>query len=299
MMTQNTRFSRGIERSMQFLYTRKLFAAILIAIYSVAIVMLHDPLVNVSVFVMKKMSIPGYNLFISLLTLTLMISLMIVVFFQLKKHSNQLKIKIILLMFIVSWLVMHYVFLLEMNIEIIHAFAYGGLIYLFYGYFRLYAAAVIFSIPVMLFDEWNQYVNLYPNYNQYWELNDVVLDILGEVFILVVFYALNITSVKSFKPLYKKPEFIFLIVSTLLFIVLSESQVFATHTVYKCERTVFTMCNLPHEGTDWYIHTITKKHYLVLSPKDAMLIIIFICSLLLYWDRKSLPKSDSLDRVLK
>ncbi len=287
MMSQNTRFSKGIERSMRFLYSRKLLAALFISIYAVAILLMHDPLVKVSVFVMKRMSIPGYDLFITILTLSLLSVVLGVVIFQLKKHTDNLKIKIMLLLFIVIWLSVHYVFLLEMNIEIIHAFAYGGLIYLFYGYFRSYAAAVIFSIPVMLFDEWNQYINLYPTYNQYWELNDVVLDTLGEVFVLVVFYVLNITSIRPTKPWYKTTEFRFLLLSCLLFVFLCETEIFVTHTQYNTDHTWFIMSKLPHEGSDWYIHQLTKKRYLILSPKDAMLTIVFICSLLLYWDRKS------------
>lgn len=285
-MSQNTRFSKGVERMMQFLYARKVLAAILISIYSVAILLMHDPLVKVSVFVMKRMSIPGYNLFISLLTLILLSLILGVVIYQLKKHTNQLKIKIILLVFILLWLGLHYVFLLEMNIEIIHAFAYGGLIILFYGYFRSYAAALIFSIPVMLIDEWNQYINLYPTYNQYWELNDVILDSLGEVFVLITFYCLNITKVVINQKWYKTPAFILMIGTIIVFYELIEFSVISTHTMSSTKQTIFIMSRLPHEGTDWYVHQLTKKRYLILSPKDALLVMVFMCSILMVGDRK-------------
>ena len=285
-MSQNTRFSKGVERMMQFLYARKVLTALLISIYSVAILLMHDPLVKVSVFVMKRMSIPGYNLFISLLTLILLSLILGVVIYQLKKHTNQLKIKILLLVFILLWLGLHYVFLLEMNIEIIHAFAYGGLIILFYGYFRLYAAALIFSIPVMLIDEWNQYINLYPTYNQYWELNDVILDSLGEVFVLITFYCLNITKVVINQKWYKTPAFILMIGTIIVFYELIEFSIISTHTMSSTKQTIFIMSRLPHEGTDWYVHQLTKKRYLILSPKDALLVMVFMCSILMVGDRK-------------
>ena len=285
-MSQNTRFSKGVERMMQFLYARKVLTALLISIYSVAILLMHDPLVKVSVFVMKRMSIPGYNLFISLLTLILLSLILGVVIYQLKKHTNQLKIKILLLVFILLWLGLHYVFLLEMNIEIIHAFAYGGLIILFYGYFRSYAAALIFSIPVMLIDEWNQYINLYPTYNQYWELNDVILDSLGEVFVLITFYCLNITKVVINQKWYKTPAFILMIGTIIVFYELIEFSIISTHTMSSTKQTIFIMSRLPHEGTDWYVHQLTKKRYLILSPKDALLVMVFMCSILMVGDRK-------------
>jgi hypothetical protein len=293
MMIYTTSFSRKLSKAIDFLHERKKLTLALMCLYSFLIIKLHDPLVNASVFVMKRMSIQGYNTFISSLALTALLSLIFILFVQLRKHQNQLQLKLILLVSIISILLLHYIYLLEMNIEIIHAFAYGGLVVLFFAFFKRWAAAVIFSIPVMLIDEWNQYINLYPTYVEYWELNDVLLNILGEIFVLCFLFSLNIFPVKSISSWFKKPEFALLLILILFFTIGTVIGFFATHQIYSTEVTIFNMSRLQNHTSSWHIHGLTKKVYYILSPKEALLTFTFLCTLLIFLDEVVLRKNDS------
>jgi hypothetical protein len=289
-MIHSTSFSRKISNIIDFLNERKKLTFSLMFLYSFLIIKLHDPLVNVSVFVMKRMSIQGYNTFISILALTSLLCLIAVLIAQLKKHQNQLQLKLILLFSIISILLIHYVYLLEMNIEIIHAFAYGGLVVLFFAFFKRWAAAVIFSIPVMLLDEWNQYINLYPTYVEYWELNDVLLNMLGQIFVLCFLFSLNIFPNKHNYVWFKKPELfmlVFLVLSFTLFTVLG---LFSTHQNYVTETTIFNMSKLQNHTVSWHIHGLTKKVYYILTPKESLFLFTVICSLLIVLDEYLLRK---------
>jgi hypothetical protein len=290
MMIHITSFSRKLSKAIDFLHERKKLTLALMCLYSFLIIKLHDPLVNASVFVMKRMSIQGYNTFISSLALTALLSLIFILFVQLRKHQNQLQLKLILLVSIISILLLHYIYLLEMNIEIIHAFAYGGLVVLFFAFFKRWAAAVIFSIPVMLIDEWNQYINLYPTYVEYWELNDVLLNILGEIFVLCFLFSLNIFPVKSISSCFKKPEFALLLILILFFTIGTAIGFFATHQIYSTEVTIFNMSRLQNHTSSWHIHGLTKKVYYILSPKESLVLFTIMCSLLLVLDEYLLRK---------
>lgn len=292
-MIQTTSFSRKISNVINFLYERKKLTLALMFLYSYLIIRLHNPLVNASVFVMRRMSIKGYNTFISSLALTALLSLIFILFVQLRKHKNQLQLKLMLLVSIISFLLLHYIYLLEMNIEIIHAFAYGGLVVLFFAFFKRWAAAVIFSIPVMLIDEWNQYINLYPTYVEYWELNDVLLNILGEIFVLCFLFSLNIFPDKSRLSWFKKPEFLLLGFLVLFFTICTAIGLFATHQVYSTEATIFNMSRLQNHTSSWHIHGLTKKIYYILSPKEALFVLTLVCSSLIFLDEFVLRKSDT------
>ena len=291
-MIHSTSFSRKISNAIDFLHKRKKLTFSLMILYSFLIIKLHDPLVNVSVFVMKRMSIQGYNTFISSLALTALLSLIFILFVQLRKHQNLLQLKLNLLVSIISILLIHYVYLLEMNIEIIHAFAYGGLVVLFFAFFKRWAAAVIFSIPVMLLDEWNQYINLYPTYVEYWELNDVLLNMLGQIFVLCFLFSLNISHKKSSCEWFKKPEFFMLVFLVLFFTLFTALGFFSTHQIYSTDTTIFNMSRLQNHEVSWHIHGLTKKVYYILTPKEALLTFTFLCTLLIFLDEVVLRKNN-------
>lgn len=290
MMIHSTSFCRKISNAIDFLHEHKKLTFSLMFLYSFLIIKLHDPLVNASVFVMKRMSIQGYNIFISILALTSLLSLIAVLIVQLKKHQNLLQLKLILLVSIISILLIHYVYLLEMNIEIIHAFAYGGLVVLFFAFFKRWAAAVIFSIPVMLLDEWNQYINLYPTYVEYWELNDVLLNILGEIFVLCFLFSLNIFPNKTNYVWYKKPEFLMFVFLVFSFTLFTTLGFFSTHQIYSTDTTIFNMSRLQNHDVSWHIHGLTKKVYYILTPKESLFLFTVICFLLIVLDEYLLRK---------
>ena len=280
----NTLLSKKLNDWIQFLNQNKKLTFMLLTIYSFLIIKLHNPLVNVSVFVMKRMSIQGYNTFISSLSFLALVVLLSIFIIQMKKHQEILGIKLALLFGIVSILMIHYVYLLEMNIEIIHAFAYGGLIFLFFAFFKRWTPAVIFSIPIMLLDEWNQYINLYPTYVEYWELNDVILDILGENFVLFFLFSMNIKPDYSKVKWFKRSEFIFGLSLICFFSILTLTGIFAIHQSQARDYTQFVMSRLQNFDVSWHVHGLTKKVYYILNPKEAMGIIVVFCVTLFYLD---------------
>jgi hypothetical protein len=264
--------SEKISQATLFLHRKKPITFSLIIAYALGIVFLHDPLVNISVKVMNDMGLAAYNVMVSILAFTVFAAVASFVAISIIRPENNRNLKILLSAGILAAIMLHYIFLLEMNIEIVHAFAYGGLVYLIYAYTLRYGAAIVWAVPVMLFDEWYQYILLYPHYVEYWELNDVVLDMLGASLILILLFVSNQPH-KNSKPYFTRPEFILGGSMVVLFIVATASCIFALHISEVCHHTVFVMNKMETAITGWHIHGFTQKKYYILSPAQSIVLI--------------------------
>ena len=52
------------------------------------------------------------------------------------------------------------------------------LFFLFFA-FRHWTMVVLVALPIMLYDEWYQYIVLHAHYETYYSFNDVMCDVLG------------------------------------------------------------------------------------------------------------------------
>lgn len=280
---QNTIISKFLNKSIDYLHERIWLTAILTFLYAYALMAMHDPLVNVSIKVMKSMGLDNYNIFISSLSLAALMIFSLLVVHEFLKNKGHKVIKFTYFIVIAVALVLHYFYLLEMNIEIIHAFAYAPLVFLMYSIFRRHAAAIIFTLPIMLIDEYYQYQILY-EYVEYWELNDVLLDILGGIALLSLMLIANVKLAPKKLTLTKRPEFYFLIIMMSFFVIATLANVFSIHQIYSGENTIFEMSRLQQIDSGWYIHSYTKAHYYVLNPLQSFFIFSGISIALLFFD---------------
>jgi hypothetical protein len=255
---------------------RKLFLLVLIVLYGLVILLLHDWFVQLSVVVMNQFSLPVYNVLVRNVALSLGFLLLIVT--VLKSFQNK-RFDLLFLFFIFCiLLLLHSLFLFEMNIEIIHAVEYGLLALLIYLVTRNAGAAIVLSLPFMFLDEWVQYYLLYGNYNKYYEFNDIVLDIIGCGIFLSAYKIFepnrNIVHIKFIK----RKEFWLLSLGFVLFIFFVKFGVFAAHQKVESSITVFTLSRIENPENFWHIHGFTRAKYHILSP-FAGAVFIFLLSL--------------------
>jgi len=240
----------------------------LILIYGYLIIKLHNPLVQLSIVVMKFTGIDGYNTLISIITVVCLIFLSVYIWKSYRRNKENWQEKIIFSGLIMLFLILHYRFLLEMNIEIIHAFAYGIWFIPLLAFFRSPALALTVSLPFMLFDEWYQYQVLYPHYVQYWELNDVILNVLGCMFMMAL---IKWSDIKI------SVEWRWSITLLALYIVLFSFCVFfGVFAVTKQDvnsNSILIINKLLTFNQWWQIHPLTKKEYLVVGWKSFWMLI--------------------------
>jgi hypothetical protein len=264
-----------IAKSIRFLHEKPLFTISLLIIYTLSILFLHDTMVNLSVKIMNSMGLSSYNLFITIISSSVALVAGSVLTWLIIKNPSLRKLKISALIAILMALLIHYIFLLEMNVEIIHALAYGGLAFLAYALTKRYGAALVFIVPVMLIDEWYQYKILYPHYVEYWELNDVLLDMLGAGFVLIILFIAEAPHNKS-KKITVRPEFWLGLSMIFFFSVAVTFCLFATHETTACHHTIFVMSKIANPEVTWHIHGFTQKKYYILSPEQSIILMTLV-----------------------
>ncbi|MBK7149891.1 MAG: VanZ family protein [Bacteroidetes bacterium] len=79
----------------------------------------------------------------------------------------------------------------------IHALEFTWLVFLLFPVANRYSAAICLTLPFMLLDEWYQYILLYPEFNDYFDLNDILMDTYGCGLMMVLLMLLGVKN----KPL--------------------------------------------------------------------------------------------------
>lgn len=167
--------------------------------YFVFIIFMHDPMVNLSVLVMNFFTRQVYDVVIGALAFA---GLLGVVYFFIRKlvefpHARELKIAYLLIL--VSLIFVHSQVSFVMNIELIHTAQFGILALLVFPLVRKFGATGFYTLLLAFVDEWFQYQILYPDKSDYFDFNDVVTDMLGAGFALVVLYAAGVNN-KTLPP---------------------------------------------------------------------------------------------------
>lgn len=255
--------------------TKRRFLSLLVVLYSFAIIHLHDFFVQLSVVAMNYFSLPTYNVLVQNTIAVLGVLLISITSWKAFKNKRFRLFGFFLCYCILLFI--HWLFLFEMNIEIIHAFEYGILALLLYFVTQNVAAAIVLCLPIMLLDELNQYLFLYGNYNKYFEFNDIVLDILGASIFLLLFKIFEKNPKFVSIPLSKRKEFWILTLFYLNFLVLTLSCVFAVHETAKCGNTIFVLSKIDFPEKFWQVHAFTKAVYHILSPYAGAFIIFLLC----------------------
>jgi hypothetical protein len=153
-----------LQRFVNWLEGRRIINVVLVFGYFIFIFLMHVPCAKLSVFVQNKLSLPVYNSVVIAVSSTLLALYLLFMYTQITVHTGNRGHKLIYLLLCLSFIILHFNFMFEMNIEIIHVFQYSILALLLFPLTRRFGAAVCFAIPFMLADEWNQYINLYPGF---------------------------------------------------------------------------------------------------------------------------------------
>lgn len=267
-----------------WLTEHKALNVLLVILYSLFLIFLHDPVVKHVVALKNEIGLPIFNRYTAIVSAVILVFLLVLVMRGLVKIPAFRTLKIALTGLWLAFLLIHWFMMLEMKIEIIHAFEYALLAMLIYPLFNRFAPALVFSLPVMITDELYQYLYLYPNYVEYFEINDIVLDMLGAGLGLILIWILG-TSPQTFKKSQiKKPEIISLVLFNLLVILGFISGLFARIPAEAGENTLFIFNRLKSPFQFWQEHPFNEVTYHVIQVFEGMVIINILIILFIALD---------------
>ncbi len=253
-----------------------------VLIYGFSLIFLHDYFVGLSYNTMNSLSLPVYNKVVLAISIFGGITVFISLIFMLYKSNENRSSKLFFLLITSLLIALHYKFLFEMNIEVIHVLEFTFLSFFLFPLCGSFGAAVIFTLPFIFVNEWYQYVVLYPGYIQYFEFNDIVIDLLGCGLAMIILW------VAGAKPnqrtvFWRKPEFSFLLVVNLLFLFLLATCVFAFYPEGKCGNTFLILNQLSDPNLFWQIHVYGAVYH-VMKPVEGLVAVNGVCLLFSFMD---------------
>lgn len=101
--------------------------------------------------------------------------------------------------------------LMVVNVEMIHFVQYAIFAFLIFPLFQDYQATLFYTTIFGAIDEAYQYLILAPERYNYYDFNDVFIDMVGATIGLILIRAYGIRDEKITKPYYKRPVFIGLV----------------------------------------------------------------------------------------
>jgi hypothetical protein len=174
-------------------------------------------------------------------------------------------------------LVIHFFVLTEMNIEFIHALMYGGLAVLLFPLVGRFGGAVILGLPLMIVDEWYQHVILFPHYTDFFEFNDIILDLLGAGLFISILSLLGVPLRSKLPPLVKRQELWLLVGIVIVIIGPLSTCVVVPYSEQACENTWFILNKLPEMEEFWYQHPTIGTTLHVLKPVEGIMAMFLLC----------------------
>lgn len=274
-------------KALQFLEKHKALNLFLVFVYGTALIFFHNFFVQLSVAAMNKLSLGVYNKLVLITSIcTGAAALLLFVFYLLKNTENRVWKSVYGLVTLLL-IGLHYAFLFEMNIEIIHAVEFAFLSLLLFPLTCSFGASVVFTLPFIFVNEWYQYTVLYPHYIHYFEFNDVVVDLLGCGLAMIMLWMAGKKAYSMGNM--NKYALIFLAGLNILFCVLLLSCVLAQYPTEECNNTFLVLNKLENPHLFWQTHYFGQVYH-VMKPVEGWIAINILCLFFTSMDWKSTEK---------
>jgi hypothetical protein len=274
-----------LNRLLLFLQKNRWLNLVLVLAYTVFILHGHDTFVQLSVVVMNKLSLQVYNDRVMQLIMAAAAFFLLSTLYQLYRQPLRWRTKLTFLFLCFGALGLHVALLFEMNIEIIHVAEFTVLVLLLFPFSRSIGASLVYALPIMIADELNQYLLLYPNYNKYFELSDIVLDLLGAGTFMLLLHIGGLSLQKDKRHCVKQPATVLLLSVLTMSILGLWTKLFVFTPSDLKAQTVFVFNRLEQPELFWQVHSFTGAKYHVLLPYEGIALVFLVCALLIAYEK--------------
>ena len=259
-----------------------------------AVLFLHDAMVNVSVWLQNKMA-PGdahqarlnYDIFIAAVAGVLLVGLLAFLLWHLKKNPENKGLKIGYFVMCCGFIVGHASFMFLQNIEGIHSVQFGLLALLIFPLTGSFWKTLFWVFLAGAIDEYYQYVELYPDKDDYYDFNDMIMDTLGGCMAMTLLAISGVKARISRTKWYISPIFI-----TTVVIAVATMIGFATDLVQfspipgKEEQAVLILQMRGDFEGFWRTTPNSTLKYHVMHPIEGLLVAASLMGIFSFLDRK-------------
>lgn len=256
--------------TLNWLRQHKLINAILVLAYFVFLVLMHGPMVKLSNIVQNQLSFAVYNQVVQVLYFIGLIFVVWLLIQQLKKFADNRALKLFYLLATATLIFIHSRFMFDSNVEAIHSLEFTLLAVLIFPFFNRFGAAIMFTVPFMLLDELYQYWVLYPDFNDYMDLNDISMDTYGCALAMLTLMICGVRGETPVKPLWKRAEFWGIITLTGAILIAVALCFIAPYEFEKCSNTFLVLNERMVSEPFWREHPLSHEIYHVQKPFEAL-----------------------------
>lgn len=253
-------------KAIEWLRQHRAINVVLVVFYFLFIVFMHHPLVLLSVHVEQLLGIGNYDATVALVFIALLGG---VAWFIVRNMPEQIDKEGAAYLYGFSTLILmatHAQFMFDSNIEVIHALEFTLLVLLIFPLANRFSAAICFTLPFMLIDEWYQYILLYPDFNDYFDLNDILMDTYGCGLMMVLLMLLGVNSIANTPALWKRGEFRWLL---LLAGCIIAGVAFGIIAPYMNDTAWLVMNERSTAEPFWRFHIAHNRYYHVMAPAEG------------------------------
>jgi len=179
----------------KWLSERKFLNATLLLVYYLLVVLPHEWVGLQTVKIFGKLTRTQYNLTITIISILAFILFAIFVFYKIRRKENE-GLKWFYLISTGVFAIICFKVLFVINIEAIHFLQYAGFAILCFPLLLNFNQTLILTTIAGAIDEAYQYFYLAPHRTDYYDFNDVIINLVGA--------ALGLIFIRCFQPLVKK-----------------------------------------------------------------------------------------------
>ena len=261
-----------VQQIVNWLRARPVLNIILVFGYFIILLFMHKPLAQLSLDYESRISIQVYNHMVEAVYVVFIICVIALVIRFLKKNPDNTGLKLTYLTLTIGAVVIHSRFMFDSKIEVIHSFEFTFLAFLIFPLFNRFGAAVFFTLPFMLFDEWYQYIFLYP-YLDYLDLNDIVMDTYGTGVAISLLMIIGVKGAQHVEPLWKRPELRVLVAGSAAVLIAVKLCYIAPYGNEICGNTTLIINQSLSSEPFMRLHPTHHSWFHVMKPLEAFIAI--------------------------
>lgn len=263
---------QSLHRFIFYLRANRTVNVLLVALYFLFILFMHGHIVLLYLSIENAIGMATANVLVAFLFFAFTGTIGAVVFTHTRSSWPRSKKPFVYLIVTLLLIVLHSSFMFDSNIEVIHAMEFSLLSFLVFPMVNRFGFAILLTVPFMLADEWYQYILLYPDWNTFFEFNDILMDTYGCAALMCILMLLGVRP-SIVHPVWKRPEIYLLIGAVVVLLLLNHFCVIANYMHQACDNTWLVLNERTSPESFWRWHSTRQVWYHAMSPPEALVLI--------------------------
>jgi hypothetical protein len=266
-----------VVRLLSWFCERKLFAAVAAGLYFAAVVLCHEEVSKIVVWMNAKLSFKVNNNLMLDVSILIALIFAVLTVFRIRNGEHR-HLQIALWLFTAALVAVSYKVLIVFNVENIHYLQYALLTLPVFALVTRYGETVFWVTLLGALDEAYQYFVLYPHRQDfYFDFNDIVLNLAGAGIGIAFIYTLLDVKTDSFtfkfpprRKWYRSPPFLVTAIVSFGILILYAAGLLKLYPGPEAAGALIVLSRIPAPATFW-IEPAVGKSFHILSPLEGVI----------------------------